>query len=333
MTQVQQVRQMIDTLEEAKVKLGAVQDRQRQAYLAYISANGELWHAQQAYTHARGQLEALAVQGLRTAAPPAPESLAGLQRREAFSVPAIGTPAPVAGLSDQDIAGLRNAEAEDLAAEQADEEAAAQPADPVPLSNVTIARVLDGARESGELVLDLSAALRAHEGQIAAIVADVVEARVVGVDAAGDDQAEAEAEVEAAADAAPEEAPAPATVPALIPRAPETPEQFAAAKAAELQAQRQALDIEQRMAPPPRIYKKAKPFEPLSPVFVDRVWKLLTQDDKPVPLATIAQTLKGLYTVETTKLYLREMVHSGHVQRVGTGHYALATWRPAASAA
>lgn len=289
------VQAMIDTLETAKDKLGEAEAKQREAYQNYLSASGALWQAQQSYRHARGQLEALAVQGLRMAPVAAPESLAGLQRREAYVAPPVAPkiapvegPAEAAGLSDEAIAELRRAEAEDNAAE----EAAVVELEVVsvePLTEVTVEQTIV-----------------ATEPEAPAEMCDDVQANAA---ASPDDDYGLS-----------DPAPVSNRQPAPKPQVDEDQ--------ARIQVFQQALEQEYRSSLKPRIPRQNKEWQMLSRSFTDPVFRILDEANGPVALAVICQTLKGLYTVETTKAYLRDMISAGYVQRIGPGHYAKANWKP-----
>lgn len=300
MSESQRVNAMIDTLEEAKVRLGEAEAKQREAYQGYLSANGLLWQAQQSYRHARGQLEVLAVQGLRMAPLSAPESLAGLQRRDAdrhvsfdfvkagmFSEP---------GLSDEAIAQLRQAEVEDNAAEQALGEPAA--------------------------VVELEVV--AFEPLTEITVPETV--------VAPEPEVQPEAPAPVCDDVQPDTTAEPdddygLNEPVRVSNHQPEPKSQVDADVLRVQVQQQALEQEQRAAQLPRIPRQNKEWQMLSQSFTDPVLRLLNNAEGPVALAVICQTLKSLYTVETTKAYLRDMIAAKAIQKVGTGHYARADWR------
>lgn len=302
MSESQRVNAMIDTLEGAKVRLGEAEAKQREAYQGYHSANGLLWQAQQSYRHARGQLEALAVQGLRMAPLAAPESLAGLQRREAQADRHVSFDFVKAGmfsepgLPDEAIAELRQAEAEDNAAEQAlDEPAAVFELEVVafdPLDEITVTET---------------------------VVAPEPEVQTEAPDEVCDDvQPDTAAEPD---DDYGLSDPVPVSNRQPVPK-PQVDEDQA-----RIQVFQQALEQEYRTSLKPRIPRQNKEWQMLARSFTDPVLRLLDEAHGPVALAVICQTLKGLYTVETTKAYLRDMIAAKAIQKVGTGHYARADWR------
>jgi len=364
----ERVRQLIDKMEEAKGELENATSFHTRLWQKVVEAGQARTAAEKNYQHIRGQVEALAIYGLQVDPMPVPKSLADLQRYSAAAAAApapaadqaperggyrckpmvSADPAPTAeasdpakcncgaaeytqvklqgeplrsvcescfihvtqhlampelpaaaattespaapGLTEDALAELRQAEAEDNAAE-----AAAEAEADGELDNVALA-LADQPADSAKADVDCLIANSAKA------MADQVPAAVV-----------AEAMFKP---------------PVLIPKAPETPAQVAAAEAQVVAVQRQALDIE--LAQAPRVYRQGKSWQVVGEAFVRPVLRILREANAPVPLATIVAALKGLYTVETIKIYMRDMIASGHVQRIGPGHYAHSVWRPTA---
>lgn len=278
------VQELIETMEKASGVVAEKRRRHDLMYRSFLLAEGELSEACRAYMHARSQLEALAVAGLQKPSPARPASLgflrdigrAGHAGSPLIAAPAIRAPDPapdpvpapplyqVPDLTPTELCTLRQAEAEDNAA--------------------------DAATDNIELALADNDPPAVQQEQY--LQPDVVN-------------------------------PAPLAVPSRV---------AAAVRASNDPVRRvqsivQALEAEQKAEAVPRIARKAAPWQSLSDAFTRPVLGLLAEANAPVPLATILARVRSLYTAETSQQYLRDMVASGYVQKVGKGFYAHKGWR------